>query len=162
MKRVIKFVFGLLAFLIGAAILLWFAYRLFVPNQDIPWGVLDLPRLAIAAVMLWFGWDWIRIRSVETREYASELAVTVKLSNSEFGTQSERTGILTLKHRLEGKLDSEALGEIDGEEFGNGECTLFVQTDAPAEAEELIRGFFASEAPSLTLSISKRGGDRET
>jgi hypothetical protein len=154
MKRFVKFAFGLLSLLIGTGILLWCAYSLFVPNQYFRWRVVDIPRLAVPLAMLWLGLRWIRRSPVKAQRYASELTVTVKLSDSDFGGEPERSSILALKHRLEDKLQENRLGEIDGEEYGGGECSLFVQTNTPGEAETLIRSFFRLEAPSLAYSVS--------
>ena len=155
MKRLVKSVFGLLCLLMGTAILVWFAYRLFVPSKFFQWRLIDIPRLVVPLVLVWVGWNLIRGSAIKGRKYTAELTVTVKISGSDFGMQAERNSILALKHKLEAHLTCAALGEIDGEEFGGGECNLFVQTNAPAEAERLIRSFFASEAPSLVYSVSK-------
>src|SRR5215208_5061559 len=134
MKRFTRFVFGWLAFLIGTAILIWCAYCLFVPNRYFQWRLIDVPRLALPLAMVWFGWNWIRPRARKELKYAAELRVTVKLSDSDFGTETERSSMLALKHKLEDRLRGAAWGEIDGEEFGGGQCSLFVQTNAPLEA----------------------------
>jgi hypothetical protein len=154
MKRIVKSVFGLLSLLMGTAILVWCAYCLFVPNKYFQWRLIDIPRLVVPLVMVWLGWNWIRGSAIKGRKYTAELTVTVKLSGSDFGMQAERKSILALKHKLEDQLIGTALGEIDGEEFGGGECNLFVQTNAPAETERLIRSFFTAEAPSLVYSVS--------
>jgi hypothetical protein len=60
MIRVAKFTFGLLALLMGTAILFWCAYCLFVPNQYFRWRLIDLPRLVVPLAMVWLGWNWIR------------------------------------------------------------------------------------------------------
>ncbi len=157
MIRVAKFTFGLLALLMGTAILIWCLYCLFVPNHHFHWRLVDIPRLVVPLAMVWVGWNWTRGGGAKGQMYSSEITITLKLSNADFGTQPERDSILALKHRLEHKLGGERLGEVEGEEFGDGECSLFVQTNAPAEAERLIRSILASEAPSLTYSISTSG-----
>ena len=88
-------------------------------------------------------------------EYETELNVALRLSNAEFGTEAERERILDLKHRLERKLEANGLGQIDGEEFGGGECSLFVQTNEPAEAERAVQEFFAVESPTMSYSVTK-------
>jgi hypothetical protein len=154
MIRVAKFTFGLLALLMGTAVLIWCAYCLFVPNQYFHWRLIDIPRLLVPLAMVWVGWNWIRGGGAKGQRYSSELTITLKLSNPDFGTQPERESLLALKHRLEGKLEASQSGQIDGEEFGDGECSLFLQTNAPAEAARLVQSFFKSEAPSVTFSIS--------
>jgi len=41
------------------------------------------------------------------------------------------------------------LGEIDGEEFGDGECSLFVQTNAVEKAKKVIRRFLDAQKPKV-------------
>jgi hypothetical protein len=154
MKRLAKSALGWLSLLLGSGILVWCAYSLFLPNQHFRLRAIDIPGIGVPLAMIWIGWNWIRRGAIKSHQYSSELTVTVNLSNSDFGTRPERSSILGLKHRLEDRLKENQLGEIDGEEFGNGECTIFIQTNAPTEAERLIRNFFTAEATSLPYSIS--------
>jgi len=154
MKRAAKSIFGLLSLVIGTAILIWCGYCLFDPNKYFRWHLIDIPRLAVPLGMIWLGWSWMRGDVAKRQRYSSELTVTLKLSDSEFGTQTEREAIFDLKHRLEDKLDEMELGEIDGEEFGNGECCVFVRTNSPTQTHELIREFFSREGCTYALSES--------
>jgi hypothetical protein len=154
MKRAAKFAFGLLSLVMGTAILIWCGYCLFVPNEYFRWHLIDIPRLAVPVGMIWLGWSWIRGSPAKGVRYSSELTITLKLSDSDFGTQPERDSTLDLKHRLEAKLAEAKLGEIDGEEFGGGECCMFVHTNAPAQAKKVICGFFSSKASSLSFHLT--------
>ncbi len=157
MKRAAKFAFGLLSLAMGTGILIWCVYCLFVPNEYFRWRLIDIPRLALPVGMIWLGLSWVRGDSAKGVSYSSELTVTLKLSDSDFGTRPERDTIMDLKHRLEEKLSEAQLGEIDGEEFGDGECSMFVHTNAPAQAKKVIRGFFSSEASSLSFRLTESG-----
>lgn len=156
MKRLAKITLGSLALIIGSAILIWCAYSFVVPNENFRFRLIDTPRLLFPLVMIWVGWRWIRGERAGAPGYTSELMVTLKLSDSDFGTEAERRAILDVKHRLEGALRVNETAAIDGEEFGDGECTLFVHTNSPAEAERLIRQFFSSHPSSFyTLTNSQ-------
>ena len=117
-----------------------------------------MPRLVVPLAMVWVGWNWVRGGVRKEQSYSSEIIVTLKLSSPDLGTRPERESILALKHRLENELDGKHLGEVEGEEFGDGECSIFVQTNVPAEAERLIREFLASEAPPLSYAVNTSEG----
>jgi hypothetical protein len=158
-KRIVKFLFGLLTFLVGGTILVWCAYSLVFPGEHFRFRTSDLPRLLLPLVFIWFGWLWMRGESTPAAQYSSELILTLKLSGSDYGTDSERRRVLDLKHRLERALGERAIAEIDGEEFGGGECSLFVQTDAPTRAAEVIRQFLASES-SFGYTLTTHSNER--
>jgi len=153
-KRIVKFSFGLLTFFIGCAIVVWVVYLFFFPNE-FRIEVTQLPGLLMPAVFIWFGWSWMRGEPAEKAAPEYELVITLKLSGEDFGTAAERQRVLDMKHRLEEKLAEYDLAKIDGEEFGGGECSVFVQTNAPNKAAEMIRGFLAAEGLSdYTLNRS--------
>jgi hypothetical protein len=127
MKRFAKSAFGLLSLIIGVTILIWIAYSLVVPNEHFRLRLVDVPLLFLPLVSIWVGWSWLRGDSTQAKQYASELIVTLKLSDSDFGTGAERQAILALKHRLENVLRADQLAEIDGEEIQR----FFSSQDSP-------------------------------
>jgi hypothetical protein len=52
--------------------------------------------------------------------------VHLKLSDDKYGTPEERDRIRKLSHELKAVIESKGVGELDGDEFGGGECTLFM------------------------------------
>lgn len=68
----------------------------------------------------------------------SEHAVIVhySLSGDGFGTKAEREAIQTLERRLESALVEDRAGELDGNDFGNGEAILYMYG---ANADTLYR-----------------------
>jgi hypothetical protein len=52
--------------------------------------------------------------------------VHLKLSDDKYGTPQERDRIRKLSRELERAIESKGVGELDGDEFGAGECTLFM------------------------------------
>ena len=61
-------------------------------------------------------------------ELMAEHAVLVylKLSDDGFGSTDERDQIHELSDRLEAAIENNHAGEFDGDEFGEGQCTLFM------------------------------------
>lgn len=59
---------------------------------------------------------------------ASEQAVTVylQLSDNGFGSEDEQHRIYDLSDQLAAAIDMQDAGEFDGDEFGDGSCTLFM------------------------------------
>ncbi|MEY4484913.1 MAG: hypothetical protein RL693_2365 [Verrucomicrobiota bacterium] len=155
MKRFLKFILGLIALVMGLTIIIWCIYSSIVPNEDFQLSIMDIPRLFVPLALVWFGWNWIRGESTKAESYSSGFAITIKLSDDNFGASRERDTILDLKHRLEDKLGHERAGEIDGEEFGGGECVLFIQTNHPARAKKLAHEFFVSESSDWSYTVSQ-------
>ena len=52
--------------------------------------------------------------------------VFLKLSDSEFGTEEERDRIHALSDELHRAIEASNAGEFDGDEFGEGQCELFM------------------------------------
>ena len=105
--------------------------------------------------------DRIAQQPASTGKKLPEQAVLIhlKLSNQKFGTRDEMDAIHALSHKLEELIKARHLGEFDGDEFGQGECTLYMygpNADALfAGIEPLLR------ASSLTKAgwATKRYGD---
>lgn len=54
------------------------------------------------------------------------IAVYFKLSSGEYGTEDERESIHKFTDQLDNALRESGTGIFDGDEFGNGECGLFM------------------------------------
>lgn len=77
--------------------------------------------------------------------------VHLRLSNDAFGTREEMQSIHALSDRLEAKIIDAQAGEFDGDEFGQGECVLFMYGP---NADTL----FAAIESELRASPLSRGG----
>ena len=65
--------------------------------------------------------------------------VHVPLSGGGFGTAEERTSIQSISDRLQDAIVLHEVGEFDGDEFGRGECQLFMYgPDANALYEAIL------------------------
>jgi hypothetical protein len=99
--------------------------------------------------------------SQSTAKKLPEQAVLIhlKLSDQKFGTLDEMDAIHALSARLEQVIKGKHLGMFDGDEFGQGECTLYMYgPDADAlfaAIEPLLRSSPLTKAGSAT----KRYGD---
>ena len=94
-----------------------------------------------------------RETSVPKAQASSEHAVIahLKLSDEKFGTEDERASIRELSSKLEQCIERAAAGEVDGDEFGAGECTLYMYGP---DADRL----FAAIEPVLRACAHARGG----
>jgi hypothetical protein len=52
--------------------------------------------------------------------------VHLRLSDDQFGAEAEREAIFYLEELLTDAIEGAGLGEFDGNEFGGGECTLYM------------------------------------
>jgi hypothetical protein len=76
--------------------------------------------------------------------------VRLKLSDEGFGTSEEVEAIHELSDRLAETIEGNGVGEFDGDEFGGGECVLYMYgPDADA--------LFAAIEPALRASPLARG-----
>lgn len=85
----------------------------------------------------------------EQAEHA--VLVRLKLSNAEFGDSHERQAIHALSDQLQSAIRRANAGEFDGDEFGDGTCTLYMYGP---DADEL----FAAVEAELRGSRLTRGG----
>lgn len=153
MKRLQRIVLGIISLTIGATILIGCVYSFFAANESFQFSLIELPLLLFPMVLIWTGWSWVRGNSPQVSAYSSELTVTLKLSDSDFGTDTERQAILAMKHRLEEILRDNELAEIDGEEFGNGECNIFIQTNSPIKAKNVIHEYFLAQGSTQNYTL---------
>jgi hypothetical protein len=54
------------------------------------------------------------------------VAVYIKLSGGEFGNHDEREAIRHFSRELDSEIQGHNAGVFDGDEYGNGECCLFM------------------------------------
>jgi hypothetical protein len=68
-----------------------------------------------------------KLRTPRTVKAAEEqaLIVTVRLRSGDMGNAEERQRIVALEERLSATIRQSKAGEFDGDEFGNGVCTIY-------------------------------------
>jgi len=87
--------------------------------------------------------------------------VHLSLSNEDFGTPDERERSHRFQDELVGILEAQHLGELDGDEWGGGECTIYLfGPDAQAlwkGIEPTVRGAQWPHSTSVTLRFGEPG-----
>jgi hypothetical protein len=54
------------------------------------------------------------------------LIVHLRLSDDAFGTDADHAAIWELEEQIEQAVEATSVGDLDGDEFGQGECVLFI------------------------------------
>lgn len=80
---------------------------------------------------------WLVIREIHfkltppPRTTIGSLKIRFSLQNDDFGSYEEREEIHAFTGMLAGSLTESGCGEYDGDEFGRGNCSLFMYGDDP-------------------------------
>lgn len=90
-------------------------------------------------------------KSIAKKSPEQGVLIHLKLSDQKFGKTAEMTSIHALEARLAEVIKDKRLGELDGDEFGEGECTLYLYGP---NADAL----FAAIEPLLRSSPLTKGG----
>jgi hypothetical protein len=61
-----------------------------------------------------------------TSEEKEALIVTIRLCSGEMGDKDERGRIAALQHQLSDAIENSSAGELDGDEYGGGTCTIYM------------------------------------
>ncbi len=101
-----------------------------------------LPAIALLATLT-------SIATAGAMEHA--VIVHLELSDDRFGSPEERESISKLEDRLAAAIDGAGAGEFDGDEYGQGECVLYMYGP---DADRL----FAVLEPVIKESRAARGG----
>ena len=59
-------------------------------------------------------------------EEEQSLTVTIRLRSGGMGDRTERERIIALEHQLSDAIENSSAGELDGDEFGGGTCTIYI------------------------------------
>lgn len=71
----------------------------------------------------------------KSRDEEEAVIVTITLCSGGLGDKEERRSILELEHQLSEAIEKSSTGELDGDEFGGGTCTIYIYGPS---AEELF------------------------
>ena len=89
------------------------------------------------------------------------LIATIRLSSGEMGAKEERDRIIALQHQLSDSIQNSSAGELDGDEWGGGTCTIYMYGPSAERllslALPILRQF---HAPAGSYLI-KRCGDSD-
>lgn len=61
-----------------------------------------------------------------SRDENEAIIATISLCSGEMGDKEERKRILDLEHQLSEAIENSSTGELDGDEFGGGTCTIYM------------------------------------
>jgi hypothetical protein len=59
-------------------------------------------------------------------EEEQSLTVTITLRSGGMGDRTERERIIALEHQLSDAIENSSAGELDGDEYGGGTCTIYM------------------------------------
>jgi len=87
-----------------------------------------------------------RLKSTPAARAAEEQALiaTIKLQSGDMGSPDERSRIVALENQLSDAIKNAAAGDFDGDEYGEGACTIYMYGPS---ADRLL---------SLTLPVLKK------
>jgi hypothetical protein len=91
------------------------------------------------------------VEEVIDEEDEDSVRVYLRLADNSYGTAEERERIRELSHKLDELITSREVGQFDGDEFGGGNCVLFMYGP---DADEL----FSALEPILKSSSLTMGG----
>lgn len=118
--------------------------------------------------MNWLSWFSKTDRPAGAGKFEHCVTVHIRSSGDGFGTWAERTSIHRLSDRLSVVIDSNGLGEYDGDEFGGGGATLYMYgpnseqifdailpllRDASVTVSHAVLRYGPPGAPSKTVEI---------
>ena len=91
-------------------------------------------------------------------EEEQSLTVTIRPRSGDMGDRTERERIIALEHQLSDAIENSSAGELDGDEFGGGTCTIY--TYGP-NAERLLSVMLPIlrkfRAPSGSYLMTRKG-----
>ena len=131
-----------------------FSLRLLLWGFFVYAGMALVERVPITGVGQWFFWPiaafiwWFfvvrevrltRAATTSARKLRGSVTIRLKLREGEHGSHGERKKIHTFTDRLDSFLRERNLGDYDGDEFGGGECLVFMYSDDPKKLYEELR-----------------------
>ena len=117
-------------------------------------GVTLLDRLALGTLAEALFWPpyviwcyWLVIRDIHfsrpqvAAPQVASVQVTFELADGKFGSKAERSRIHRFTDKLDEALTKSKVGHFDGDEFGEGKCTLFMYGQDPEAIYRVIEPF---------------------
>jgi len=104
-----------------------------------------------------------RLSGAESKDEQEAVIVTIRLCSGEMGDERERRHILELEHRLSEAIERSSTGELDGDEFGGGTCTIYMYGPSAEELYSVISPILrAFRAPGGSYITKRCGKFRRT
>ena len=105
-------------------------------------------------------WAWlfgVRSNPMPEKEW---LAISFKLSDGQFGSRDERERVHRFSDQLAALVEKQGVGEVDGDEFGNGEGTLFLTGSDANKVFDVVRSALSDWEALKGGYVIKRYGDK--
>ena len=108
-----------------------------------------------------------RFRSSRVVNAADEQAVIVniRLTSGDMGNPEERKRIAALEQQLAAAITKARAGDFDGDEFGNGFCTIYMYSPSAARlftvVQPVLKTFRAPTGSYLIKRYGKPGAKQE-
>src|SRR5438067_12423378 len=84
--------------------------------------------------------------------------VFIKLSDGDMGDSADDDAIYALEDRLNAAIERQGVGELDGDEWGSGNCQLFMYGDDAETIFDVITPLLLShDAPGVSYAIRRYG-----
>jgi|SRR6185436_8947584 len=126
---------------------------------------LDLGILAVIGIVIAVALIRAHLRKAAERCRALSMthAVILKLplSDDTFGAPEERDRIRQLEDRLEEAILQNQAGEFDGDEFGEGECTIYMYGPDADKLFQAIQPVLQAASLPAPIQVTKRYGSAE-
>jgi len=84
--------------------------------------------------------------------------IRIRLSDDSFGMEGERSRIVALEAEIERTLEKAAAGELDGDEFGEGQCTIYLYGSDADQLADVVLPLLANFKVLPGSSVTKRYG----
>ena len=94
----------------------------------------------------------------EAQQPEHAVLVKIPLSNSEFGLDQERSQIQELTDQMDAAINEAGVGEFDGDEFGDGICTLYMYGPDADRLLAVIDSILRSDEIFRGAKVTKRYG----
>ncbi|MBU1566032.1 MAG: hypothetical protein KJ630_10435 [Proteobacteria bacterium] len=85
--------------------------------------------------------------------------LTLNLSNNEYGEEDERNSIHELSDLIAKAIETAGVGEFDGDEFGEGKCTLYMYGPNADELFDVVHPLLKNSPLSTGAIGIKRYGE---
>jgi len=90
---------------------------------------------------------------------AQAVIINITLSDHKFGSADDRFVISQLEDKISSALEEADFGELDGDEYGGGECTIYIYGPDADRLFAIIRPFLASELKAYKGYAIKQYGE---
>ncbi len=85
--------------------------------------------------------------------------IHLSLSDDGFGSESDREAISSLEDRISIAFDDNGFGELDGDEFGEGECVIYTYGPDADALYSLMEPFLITDSGTYKGYAIKRYGE---